>query len=146
MSVEHAAWRARLGGQANQGAWWCAEITKSCSAPKQHQCLRLLAVCLHPRARSIPSCAGKFVFGMGTLQVVLTLAAVAWTGMALTGGALGGPGAIILGGGLALSTTAVGMQVGGQAVGGWHAPRQGHLLLQFALSPPALFTPSCTSA
>ncbi|KAL4445002.1 hypothetical protein ABPG77_004052, partial [Micractinium sp. CCAP 211/92] len=54
---------------------------------------------------------GKFVFGMGTLQVVLTLAAVAWTGMALTGGALGGPGAIILGGGLALSTTAVGMQV-----------------------------------
>ncbi|KAL4424105.1 hypothetical protein ABPG75_001406 [Micractinium tetrahymenae] len=54
---------------------------------------------------------GKFVFGMGTAQVVLTLAAVAWTGMALTGGALGGPGAIILGGGLALSTTAVGMQV-----------------------------------
>ncbi|PRW61490.1 K(+) efflux antiporter chloroplastic-like [Chlorella sorokiniana] len=54
---------------------------------------------------------GKFVFGMGTLQVVLTLAAVAFTGMAVTGGALGGPGAIILGGGLALSTTAVGMQV-----------------------------------
>ncbi|PSC73360.1 K(+) efflux antiporter chloroplastic-like [Micractinium conductrix] len=54
---------------------------------------------------------GKFVFGMGTLQVVLTLAAVAYTAMALTGGALGGPGAIILGGGLALSTTAVGMQV-----------------------------------
>lgn len=46
------------------------------------------------------------------LQVVLTLAAVAFTGMAVTGGALGGPGAIILGGGLALSTTAVGMQVG----------------------------------
>ena len=44
-------------------------------------------------------------------QVVLTLAAVAFTGMAVTGGALGGPGAIILGGGLALSTTAVGMQV-----------------------------------
>ena len=54
---------------------------------------------------------GKFVFGMGTAQVVLTLAAVAYTGMALTGGTLGGPGAIILGGGLALSTTAVGMQV-----------------------------------
>lgn len=54
---------------------------------------------------------GKFVFGMGTAQVVLTLAAVAWTGMAVTGGTLGGPGAIILGGGLALSTTAVGMQV-----------------------------------
>jgi hypothetical protein len=48
-------------------------------------------------------------------QVVLTLAAVAWTGMAVTGGALGGPGAIILGGGLALSTTAVGMQVGAAA-------------------------------
>lgn len=46
------------------------------------------------------------------LQVVITLAAVAYAGMALTGGALGGPGAIILGGGLALSTTAVGMQVG----------------------------------
>jgi hypothetical protein len=43
--------------------------------------------------------------------VVITLAAVAYAGMALTGGALGGPGAIILGGGLALSTTAVGMQV-----------------------------------
>lgn len=43
--------------------------------------------------------------------MVLTLAAVAWTGMAVTGGTLGGPGAIILGGGLALSTTAVGMQV-----------------------------------
>ncbi|KAI3432210.1 hypothetical protein D9Q98_003772 [Chlorella vulgaris] len=54
---------------------------------------------------------GKFVFGMGTLQVVITLAAVAWTGIALSGGALSGPGAIILGGGLALSTTAVGMQV-----------------------------------
>ena len=40
--------------------------------------------------------------------------------MALTGGALGGPGAIILGGGLALSTTAVGMQArrGGR---GWGA-------------------------
>lgn len=54
---------------------------------------------------------GKFVFGMGTAQVVLTLAAVAYTALGLTGGAVGGPGAIILGGGLALSTTAVGMQV-----------------------------------
>lgn len=44
-------------------------------------------------------------------QVVVTLAAVAYTALALTGGAVGGPGAIILGGGLALSTTAVGMQV-----------------------------------
>jgi Kef-type K+ transport system membrane component KefB len=49
--------------------------------------------------------------GFHLLQVVITLAAVAYAGMALTGGALGGPGAIILGGGLALSTTAVGMQV-----------------------------------
>lgn len=54
---------------------------------------------------------GKFVFGMGTAQVVLTLAAVAYTALLATGGTLGGPGAIILGGGLALSTTAVGMQV-----------------------------------
>jgi hypothetical protein len=54
---------------------------------------------------------GKFVFGMGSAQVVLTLAAVAYTAQALSGGALGGPAAIILGGGLALSTTAVGMQV-----------------------------------
>jgi monovalent cation:proton antiporter-2 (CPA2) family protein len=54
---------------------------------------------------------GKFVFGMGTAQVVITLAAVAYTALALAGGSLGGPGAIILGGGLALSTTAVGMQV-----------------------------------
>jgi monovalent cation:proton antiporter-2 (CPA2) family protein len=54
---------------------------------------------------------GKFVFGMGTAQVVLTLGAVAAAGLALTGGAVGGPGAIILGGGLALSSTAVGMQV-----------------------------------
>lgn len=43
--------------------------------------------------------------------MVTTLAAVAYTALALTGGAVGGPGAIILGGGLALSTTAVGMQV-----------------------------------
>ena len=54
---------------------------------------------------------GKFVFGMGTAQVVLTLAAVAYSSLGLLGPALGGPGAIILGGGLALSTTAVGMQV-----------------------------------
>ena len=52
-----------------------------------------------------------FATARAPLQVVLTLAAVAFTGMAVTGGALGGPGAIILGGGLALSTTAVGMQV-----------------------------------
>ena len=50
------------------------------------------------------------------VQVVLTLAAVAYTGTALCGGLLSGPAAIILGGGLALSTTAVGMQVGGAAV------------------------------
>jgi len=54
---------------------------------------------------------GKMVFGMGTAQVVITLAAVAYSSLAVLGTALGGPGAIILGGGLALSTTAVGMQV-----------------------------------
>jgi len=54
---------------------------------------------------------GKMVFGMGTAQVVITLAAVAYSSLAVLGNALGGPGAIILGGGLALSTTAVGMQV-----------------------------------
>lgn len=53
----------------------------------------------------------KYVFGMGTAQVVGTLAAVAYTALAVLGNSLGGPGAVILGGGLALSTTAVGMQV-----------------------------------
>lgn len=53
----------------------------------------------------------KFVFGMGSAQVVATLAAVAYTASAALGPSLGGPGAVILGGGLALSTTAVGMQV-----------------------------------
>lgn len=43
------------------------------------------------------------------LQVIATLAAVAGTAMVLTG--VGGPGAVILGGGLALSSTAVAMQV-----------------------------------
>lgn len=57
--------------------------------------------------------------------MVLTLAAVAYTGMALTGGALGGPGAIILGGGLALSTTAVGMQVRVGRGGGEGTPAGG---------------------
>ncbi|KAL6766161.1 hypothetical protein ACKKBG_A34940 [Auxenochlorella protothecoides x Auxenochlorella symbiontica] len=54
---------------------------------------------------------GKMVFGMGSAQVCLTLAAVAGASLLLSGGALGGAGAIIVGGGLALSTTAVGMQV-----------------------------------
>lgn len=53
----------------------------------------------------------KYVFGMGTAQVVTTLAAVAYIALAVLGNSLGGPGAVILGGGLALSTTAVGMQV-----------------------------------
>lgn len=53
----------------------------------------------------------KFVFGMGSAQVAITLAAVAFVSLAFLGGSLGGPGAVILGGGLALSTTAVGMQV-----------------------------------
>ncbi|KAK9806323.1 hypothetical protein WJX72_010305 [[Myrmecia] bisecta] len=51
----------------------------------------------------------KYVFGMGTAQVVATLAAVAYTAMAVTG--VSGPAAVILGGGLALSSTAVAMQV-----------------------------------
>eukprot|EP00890_Picochlorum_soloecismus_P001793 jgi/Picsp_1/2614/NSC_00844-R1_k(+) efflux antiporter chloroplastic-like len=53
----------------------------------------------------------KFVFGMGTAQVALTLAAVACVALMFVGPSLGGPGAVILGGGLALSTTAIGMQV-----------------------------------
>lgn len=52
------------------------------------------------------SCSSKPHFLM---QVVATLAAVAGTAMMLAG--LGGPAAIILGGGLALSSTAVAMQV-----------------------------------
>ncbi len=44
-----------------------------------------------------------------TLQVVATLVAVAGTAMALAN--VSGPGAVILGGGLALSSTAVAMQV-----------------------------------
>ncbi|DBA99171.1 hypothetical protein WJX82_006091 [Trebouxia sp. C0006] len=51
----------------------------------------------------------KYVFGMGTAQVVATLVAVAGTAMALAN--VSGPGAVILGGGLALSSTAVAMQV-----------------------------------
>ncbi|KAL0018097.1 hypothetical protein WJX77_002629 [Trebouxia sp. C0004] len=50
----------------------------------------------------------KYVFGMGTAQVVATLVAVAGTAMALAN--VSGPGAVILGGGLALSSTAVAMQ------------------------------------
>ncbi len=45
----------------------------------------------------------------GSVQVVTTLAAVAYVAMALTGA--GGPAAVVLGGGLALSSTAVAMQV-----------------------------------
>lgn len=43
------------------------------------------------------------------VQVVATLAVVAYTAMAVTG--CSGPAAIVLGGGLALSSTAVAMQV-----------------------------------
>ncbi|KAI8114011.1 hypothetical protein M9434_002137 [Picochlorum sp. BPE23] len=53
----------------------------------------------------------KFVFGMGTAQVGITLAAVASIASLLLGPSLGGPAAVILGGGFALSTTAIGMQV-----------------------------------
>lgn len=44
------------------------------------------------------------------MQVVATLAVVAYTVMAVTG--CSGPASIVLGGGLALSSTAVAMQVG----------------------------------
>ena len=54
---------------------------------------------------------GKFVFGMGTAQVAITLAAVAYIASLILGPTLGGPAAVILGGGFALSTTAIGMQV-----------------------------------
>lgn len=53
----------------------------------------------------------KYVFGMGTAQVVVTLGLVAYTVMAASNGAVSGPAAVILGGGLALSSTAVAMQV-----------------------------------
>jgi Kef-type K+ transport system membrane component KefB len=53
----------------------------------------------------------KYVFGMGTAQVVVTLGLVAYTVMAASNGAVTGPAAVILGGGLALSSTAVAMQV-----------------------------------
>ena len=46
---------------------------------------------------------------VGWLQVVTTLAAVAYVAMAVTG--VAGPAAVVLGGGLALSSTAVAMQV-----------------------------------
>ncbi|BDA44544.1 probable glutathione-regulated potassium-efflux system protein KefB at C-terminar half [Coccomyxa sp. Obi] len=51
----------------------------------------------------------KYVFGLGSAQVCATLAVVAYTVMAVTG--LSGPASIVLGGGLALSSTAVAMQV-----------------------------------
>ncbi|KAG2422408.1 hypothetical protein HXX76_016053 [Chlamydomonas incerta] len=51
----------------------------------------------------------KLVFGMGTAQVVLTLLGVA--GVAMFASGLPGPGAIILGGSLAMSSTAVAIQV-----------------------------------
>lgn len=53
----------------------------------------------------------KMVFGMGTAQVAITLGAIAWASSLILGPSLGGPAAIILGGGFALSTTAIGMQV-----------------------------------
>lgn len=51
----------------------------------------------------------KFVFGLGGLQVVVTTALIAATVSAVS--TVHGPGAIVLGGGLALSSTAVAMQV-----------------------------------
>ena len=51
----------------------------------------------------------KYVFGLGSLQVVTSLAAIA--AVAMGTGALAGPGAIIVGGAMALSSTAVALQV-----------------------------------
>lgn len=51
----------------------------------------------------------KYVFGMGAAQVVMTLLGVALFAVNLAG--LPGPSAIILGGALAMSTTAVAIQV-----------------------------------
>ena len=51
----------------------------------------------------------KYVFGMGAAQVVLTLLGVGLFAVNLAG--LAGPSAIILGGALAMSTTAVAIQV-----------------------------------
>ena len=58
------------------------------------------------------SCFLERICGLSSfafVQVVTTLAAVAYVAMALTGA--GGPAAVVLGGGLALSSTAVAMQV-----------------------------------
>lgn len=52
---------------------------------------------------------GKFVFGLGSAQVVLTLAAIAGAVTAFF--SLGGPTAVIIGASLALSSTAVALQV-----------------------------------
>lgn len=52
---------------------------------------------------------GKFVFGMGSAQVVLSTALSAAAVMAIS--KLSAPGAIIVGGGLAMSSTAVALQV-----------------------------------
>jgi Kef-type K+ transport system membrane component KefB len=51
----------------------------------------------------------KYVFGLGTAQVAVTLAAIA--GVLMAGCGYGGPAAVVVGGGLALSSTAVAMQV-----------------------------------
>jgi hypothetical protein len=53
----------------------------------------------------------KQVFGMGSLQVIFTVVAIAGFGMCFAG--LGVSSAIILGGALAMSTTAVGETVRG---------------------------------
>lgn len=51
----------------------------------------------------------KQVFGMGSLQVLLTVLGVA--GVAMVAAGLPGPSAVILGGALAMSSTAVAIQV-----------------------------------
>eukprot|EP00898_Chlorokybus_atmophyticus_P005457 jgi/Chlat1/5912/Chrsp4S06407 len=51
----------------------------------------------------------KYVFGLGSAQVLSTTAAIA--AAALVAGVVSGPGAIIVGGALALSSTAVALQV-----------------------------------
>lgn len=72
----------------------------------------LLANTAATRARlhsCVPSMQGTTSSAAVLTQVVVTLAAVAGAAMALAN--VTGPGAVVLGGGLALSSTAVAMQV-----------------------------------
>lgn len=73
-------------------------------------------VSLHPLSHAAAACTPSLTASSERhakyrrlMQVVVTLVAVAGTAMALAN--VSGPGAVILGGGLALSSTAVAMQV-----------------------------------